>query len=341
MKSRVRVSSLWAWTAWLVACSLTTPLDDMTGGPAGTGGSVLDASDSESDVQEAADESPDNGTAGSDASDDEDAAIQPDAPDDGDAIVDDLVDALPDRSPLAGAIVEWLLDEGSGWTTRDSAGDCVLNLGATPQDPVWTNSSEQACEASALQFDGRDDLAIATPCAVLDKLTTFSVAFCIFPVTPIAGDTQFPRVLSMESLDPGYDQFFVDLSMEVIGASGLDPFRSLSVAVFSMDPEAGLAIGTVQTVADSVPMDSRSCWVITYDDGGDRYPHVYRDGQEVAYAGMKPLAGTYSTTKNPVVIGNRRAGDRPLHGVLDTIRIFDYVLPQDRIKQVTTNACSG
>ena len=56
---------------------------------------------------------------------------------------------IPENMPSQGLVAHWKLDEGSGTTAYDSAGDDDGTLAASPSDPCWTNGYV----GGALKFD--------------------------------------------------------------------------------------------------------------------------------------------------------------------------------------------
>ncbi len=85
------------------------------------------------------------------------------------------------------------------------------------------------------------------------------------------------------------------------------------------------------TFGVGVVLDERASWVITYDDGGDRLVHVFKDGAEAGYSRRDVVVGTPRATTNPWLIGNEGQGVRGLDGAIDDVRIYDRVLSDAEI----------
>jgi hypothetical protein len=314
--------------AMVVACTLITPMEGYTGGgiPDSEPYDVLGEPslvDGPSPDVSNADESTDGSLA--EAFDE-----QPDSTsEDSNTVVSETLETAVDESSMddtggeepavRGPLVAWLMDEGQGQIAADSSGNAyALTLGtsntAEALDPGWSTDSAVVCGGAGLVFDGIDDVATGPDAPALNALTAFTLTFCIAPNS--VGANSYGRIVSKEitvmsdvyvSLNPGTtsDQFSVGIGLfNTAGAS------------FETDSQHYRIQGV------------RTCWAITYDDAGsDRTPRIYIDGVEGPYADHAATQGTLLTTSSRWLVGNLATADRPFDGVIDNVRIYDYVLP--------------
>jgi hypothetical protein len=210
-----------------------------------------------------------------------------------------------------GLVSWWKLDDGTGSTAYDSAGD---NNGILVGDPCWTSGHIDG----ALEFDGSGDLVDCGNDVSISDLSIFSISLW-FKTDIVPGSGAHPRLIGQRELSDGAWSFILhgDYSGRLTGR---------------IETSGTAAVGRSNFIAEV------GQWyhaVMTYDDSGDRTVRVYVDGEEQSY--MLQTAGTGTMSADPsikVAIGNRIGGGKGWDGVIDDARIYDRALSAGEILQL-------
>lgn len=63
----------------------------------------------------------------------------------------------------------------------------------------------------------------------------------------------------------------------------------------------------------------------SYDDAGDRTPHIFIDGIEASYAATAPVTGTLQFMTSGLTLFNNQANNADMNGYIDEAALFNYV----------------
>jgi hypothetical protein len=212
-------------------------------------------------------------------------------------------------TPPANLRGAWLMDEGGGQTVSGGPGSAgFLGTGnvADSADPIWEKTAARVCRGTGLTFDGGDDV-VTIPGASPSGLSKFTIAFSVHVAGNGGGG--LPRILTKEN---------GGASDTLVHYRAMD--KAIAVNMFNT------ADTLFATFAAGVVPGQRASWALTYDDGGDRRLHAYKNGKETTYTRQDALSGTMRTTQNPWRIGNEATGVRGFDGTIDEVRVYDRVL---------------
>jgi hypothetical protein len=208
-------------------------------------------------------------------------------------------------------IAHWKLDDGSGMTAVDSAGN---NDGNLVGPPAWATGTIDG----GLDFNGVNDYVDAGTFDVSGSGLTLMGWFNA-DALPAATD---PRIISKAS-----------------SAAEADAWWQLSILTSASDRNIRLrtkAGGTTSTLIDSSTNLNPGEWyfaVGTYDSGtGDM--KLYLNGVEVA-SQSHTVGGAVDTDATvPVAIGANGSTEQFFDGVLDDVRVYDYALTATAISDL-------
>jgi len=217
-----------------------------------------------------------------------------------------LVQDPPDTSE--GLKSHWPLDETSGTVAADAIGP---NTGTLRNGPVWQPTGGRV--GGALRFDGVNDVVDLGPVDVLGG-SGLTIAMWVW----IDGfGTPDARFISKATGVQDDDHYWM---LSTINDTGLR-FRL----------KLGSTTRVLMTGSNQVSVGQWVHIAATYDGSQMR---IYNDGVEVA-----SQAATGQIATNPGVmaaLGNQPAGtsSRPLDGMLDDVRIYNYALTGSEIAQL-------
>ncbi len=207
-------------------------------------------------------------------------------------------------------ITHWKLDEGSGTTAYDSAGD---NDGTLINNPTWTTGQV----GGALSFDGLDDYVDVAHSSDFDIETSFSVElwFKAHP-TQLSPDGLF-GVIDKSHRSTGRPPYWSGWVMQ-----GHVDFGWLWFGIGNGADFSGVETNT--SVLDDV-------WhhIIGVFDGSN--VKVYLDA---VLQGSTSFSGTPVNNTDPLHIGRTRWQGRNFNGLIDGVRIYDQALSAAKIQQL-------
>jgi len=201
-----------------------------------------------------------------------------------------------------GCVLRLPFDEGSGSTVYDHSGegnDGTIN-GAT-----WTYDSEKGW---CLSFDGQDDYTEISSPSNINDLTAFTWSLWVYPRSKGASNYG-----TMMAKGTGFSQ----KGMQFDGDSG---FTGIKAYVLTDATRA-----QTKTPDGSLPLNTWTHVVLTYDDSGDRKIHIYLNGTEPTYSQQQAATGTLQSDAGSLFIGNLpNLGSYWWDGLIKEVRIYDY-----------------
>ena len=202
-----------------------------------------------------------------------------------------------DTSTCNPPVLELKMDEMTGTTAYDTSGggnDGTLGGGAT-----WNPLGRIG---SALDFDGNDDYVSYTSTDVSE------VTISTWAYLSSKGESDYPRIIET----PAYALIFNQTG----GAAN----NSVELGV------KRTSVGWWNTPTDSVQSGSWYHISATYDESLEsNVPEIYINGIKQAITENSTPSGSISSNAGTGYIGNRAATDRTWDGVIDDIRVYDYI----------------
>lgn len=201
----------------------------------------------------------------------------------------------------------WLqMRETAGSTAFDSSGN---NLDATITSATIGQTGKLGAN-HAYDFDGVDDLlTVVDAPGTLAAMTAFTYAFLVNPDT--AGELSAGRLFQWEAFNT---------------------FLRFNSALTSIQASVDAATtDAVATGSEGLPADEWAWIFMTYDDAGDRTPHIYKgiNGvvSEIGYSATQAADGTYTTLTGDLIIGNNASSAATtFDGQMDEIPVYNRVL---------------
>ncbi|MBT3267134.1 LamG domain-containing protein [Candidatus Poribacteria bacterium] len=215
-----------------------------------------------------------------------------------------------------GLVAYWALDAGAGNVARDGTGGGAD--GSLVNGLAWAPAAEARVGASALSFDGEDDLLSIGTLDVEGDGATFA---CWFFATNLDTPGNDPRMIS-KAIGGDSDQHWWMISSGRQGAVKVLRFRLKTDGVTG-ELKANVATGGIEP---GVWTHATATW-----DGSKM--RLYKDGVEV---GILPKAGELDTDSTvAAAIGNQPDGaeNRPFEGVIDEVGIWSRALTPDEIAE--------
>ncbi len=195
-------------------------------------------------------------------------------------------------STNSGPLAHWKLDDSSGTTALDSVGG---HDGTLTNGPVWDAGGKIN---GALDFDGADDHILVPHSA--DLAITDKITITAWVNNQDSSLSRFYRVISKEQ-NGQFDAYWVSITP-----------TALAVGIG----------GTIFTTPITMATDQWYHLAFSFDDDADELK-LYFDGVL-----MKTESTTVTLNANTadVQIGNSWQGTKGWDGLLDDVRIYDYVL---------------
>lgn len=225
----------------------------------------------------------------------------------------DISDLYSSGSPInAGLIALWALDETSGTTAYDSIGSNDGTM--TNMDGASNNVAGPV--SSALSFSSSRITAAAASTDLDDIFNGGgTISYWIYPTNW----GTFGRVV--DKSDSG--TFPPNQGWHSQGDTGIIKFSQ----AFSTTH------GDWETGTNTVPMNTWSHIVITYDNSSDaNAPIIYVNGVNSALTTVSPPSGTaVSDASQPITLGARQGGANNYTGYADDIRMYNRVLTASEV----------
>ncbi len=208
-----------------------------------------------------------------------------------------------------GLVAYWRLDETSG-TIIDSVG---TNNG-TGQNGIQYAST--GIIGTAMGFDGDNDKIEVASGGSIDNLESHTYSAWIYPIT--YGETDDGIIMENGN---GAKQ------MRLFNDSGEQSIRvnvGASTDAFANGVNNAIALNTWQHVA------------YTFDNTGDRIPHIYVNGQRIATSSEGAASGGIDPdSSNDMVMGaDSGTTGRAFKGRIDDVRIYDRALSADEVEKL-------
>jgi chitodextrinase len=206
----------------------------------------------------------------------------------------------------------WHFDDGAGTTALDSSGNKINAL--LVNGPTWTSGKAN----NAVNLDGINDCISASPNALIDNLSSFSITAWIFPTSVLNGS------LGLQIVNKGNKRFSFSDSDSPAGVG------TLMVKL----PFSG---GTTTTYSSAVvPVNQWSHVGLTVDGSADRKAHIYLNGQEVAYYVQPAGSGTLvaDVAPNNWFIGSYNGSGTYFKGRIDEVQVFGSALSAAAVLQI-------
>jgi hypothetical protein len=223
-------------------------------------------------------------------------------------------------------IAEWKFDECQGGTVHDNSGNGnngTINLGASGQTTTGTCSANANTPwyngrtgkyAASLNFDGGDDYADIGDVSLLDGATSLTISFWYFLSS---GATLAITPLEKWETNPSYI---------ITSFTGNHPYVAVR--------QTSSAVASYYWVTDYTWEKEK--WVHftwTWKAGSPTINHVYIDGVDKALTSELDM-GPSSVGNSPdhLKFGNA------MNGQIDDIKIFNYALTAEQVKQLYNNS---
>lgn len=204
-----------------------------------------------------------------------------------------------------GPVAEWKFDENTGTSAFDSSGNG--NTGTLTNGPTWATGKS----GSALSFDGSDDYVAVTSGSSIEDIYNGggTVSAWIYPASDGEGDQG--RIVEKWPSGGGWTFFVRNQSGSFIDVWFSYNFSTTNGAWY----------------ASSFPVNVWSHVTITYDRGSStNIPDIYRNGVKLNVTTDTAASGTsLADSGSSMYIGNRSTPDRTFDGLIDDIRIYNYV----------------
>ncbi len=206
---------------------------------------------------------------------------------------------LPPGTPGLTGVGYWPLDEGSGETTEDLAGD---HDGTLVNGPTWTTGTS----GGALQFNGSNQF-VDTGAAILDTTANYTAAAWV----------------KLDSLDG----FATAVSQD--GASNSAFFLQYS----GVDNRFAFSFAGLRALAPTAPETGRWYHLVGVRDASAGTLTLYVDGQRAGTAS----ACLGDTSSGHTVIGRAKFGGNPVdywRGAIDQVHVYDRALSATEVAQL-------
>jgi len=220
-------------------------------------------------------------------------------------ILEDMEGGAPGAARMPQPIAYWKFDEGYGTTAHDSIGSNHGTLGAGDSAPSWTNEGKIG---KALAFNGSSDF--------VDLTNNFSQYIQAPTETPAENMPSFSLSVWAKRTANGHS------SKIIFGKYGYN--------AGILEGQFGLwsNTSTFYSIPYSVPLNTWYMATMTYDQQ-TQIAKGYIDSQYVGFINMSGL--TFKANEK-----NLRAGGEGVwffNGLIDEVKIYNYALSEDEIKQ--------
>jgi hypothetical protein len=225
----------------------------------------------------------------------------------------------PNESTKAGPVLHLAFDDGSGTTAQDSTSynnDGTLTNMAAPATSTsgWSNSGKFG---KALAFDGSNDYVSIPNSASVQNMDTKTISAWI-KISGV-GDANAPRIIDKHQNGTGWHlQYKSDVNQRI------EFYQNFS----SNDGQWGTPVNTAVN----------GQWlhiVVVYDRTSvTNVPKMYINGilQQITLV-QTPVGTASSDSSNVITIGDKTAGDRSFNGLIDEVKVYNYALSENEIKQ--------
>jgi hypothetical protein len=222
---------------------------------------------------------------------------------------------------MEGLVAYWPLDEGSGTVARDLSDNG--HDGSLEDGPQWTPPGEFKMGKGALSFDGADD-RIVVESFDIEGGSGITLAAWIKPES-LNDDA---RVISKAQGGGTPDHYWA----MVMSGSGEDDLE------FRLRTDVGAPSRVTVPDGQDVEVGVWTHVAVTWD-AGDPNMRFYKNGEEIHMTG-KPGAAVGIGPDVKIGIGNQSVSagadsmDRPFHGIMDDVAIWNSGLTQAEIAEV-------
>lgn len=222
-------------------------------------------------------------------------------------------------------------DAALGWNLsyrfNEVSGTTVVNYGSLGSgDGTWTpgagaqGQTGQLGANQAYLYDALDSVVTGPTSAVINNASAFTYLFLVRLASTgennagyLVSDANQLRILSIANVASPFR-----INAQVVAAS--------TNATCTTATGQGTAVNTWTTVA------------LTYDDAGDRKPHIYfgtaaSELAEATYSSQVAAVGTLSNAVGALRIGNRPDSSRTMDGLLDEFRFKNVALTLAQLKE--------
>ena len=228
-------------------------------------------------------------------------------------------------------VAQWNFDECQGATVHDESlnrNDGTINLGASGQttagtcsanaDTPWYNGRTGKYGAS-LNFDGVGDYVNAGSPVALDNMATFSACAWIYPT----------KTDALIVAKHGLSYFGWDLYIWNTNHLGM------SIANTTSD-----YIALRETPDNLIVFNSWQYVCGVYSGGiGANSVHLFINGEEIVAAYTNRGSGTrIDDSSGDVFMGDNTYSSYPFGGKIDEVKIFNYALTAEQVKQLYNNS---
>ena len=222
-----------------------------------------------------------------------------------------------------GLLGYWPLDAGSGTIAHDVTGNG--HNGILDNGPDWVVAADAKVGASAILFDGTDDLVSIDSFDVTggDGITIA----CWFKASNLDTPGNDPRMVSKAVGGNNEDHWFM------MSSSRVNDIKRIRFRLRTDDEVTGeLKADTLGTIELDVWIHSTVTW-----DGATMM--IYKNAELVGTLG-KPGSSVAADSTVGMAIGNQPDGaeNRPFDGIIDDVAIWNRPLSQEEIAEMMNNS---
>lgn len=220
--------------------------------------------------------------------------------------------------PANGLVGHWALDETSGTTITDSSGNNNNGTAANGLDPA--TDSVNGVVATALDFDGTDDLIDAGSSSSLDDIFAGGGAITAWINPRSWGEADFGRIVD-KSASTGADNGY--------------HFHVLSSGNLRFDHDFDGGDGQMNTTTAPIALNQWSHVAVVYNrDSAANDPAIYVQGVLQNADSFIPSGTALSDSSHSLIIGNHSDASRTFDGQIDDVRIYNRALSVEEIAQL-------